>query len=467
MGEKETGAAACRGGLPFWAGLGLLWSIATGLMNAEVFAFPGPGTGADVLFIASLIAECAASAALVASRRLRLFAGSLAGWVRATCLAVGLLLLYLGDIPWVRMAGAVVSGVCIAACFALWVRRLALRPAGCAVVDAVGGFCAANIFALLCLVVGNGASSYFFVAAAYLSEWLGQNAEKGICAVESRSDLDKDGAPTGARGLKGTPFAALLSLFSLSTISIATSYVVLSDRMLPLDGQLFFHVLAPSLGVLLAWLLRHSFNKKASAAVVAVPLTATLLLLLPALGSPYAVVFKFYAMAVVECVIVQALVQCIDGSQRGTYGPVVVGGQLFCVIAGSSLLGNGIAALGKQTMAGEGSFFVYLGILFIYLLLATLALLFFVGPKTRHPVVEVALPDAVGKGPHDSMVRECGLTPRETQVLALLAEGRSATYIAQELSLSADTVKGHVRHVYQKLDVHSKQELIDLVRGLG
>ena len=73
------------------------------------------------------------------------------------------------------MAGAVVSGVCIAACFALWVRRLALRPAGCAVVDAVGGFCAANIFALLCLVVGNGASSYFFVAAAYLSEWLGQN----------------------------------------------------------------------------------------------------------------------------------------------------------------------------------------------------------------------------------------------------------------------------------------------------
>ena len=65
------------------------------------------------------------------------------------------------------------------------------------------------------------------------------------------------------------------------------------------------------------------------------------------------------------------------------------------------------------------------------------------------------------------MVRECGLTPRETQVLALLAEGRSATYIAQELSLSADTVKGHVRHVYQKLDVHSKQELIDLMHGLG
>ena len=466
MGEKETGVAACRGGLPFWVGLGLLWSIATGLMNAEVFAFPGPGTGADVLFIANLIAECAASAALVVSRRLRLFVGSLAGWVRATCLAVGLLLLYLGEAPWIKMAGAVVSGASIAVCFALWVARLALRPAGRAVVDAVGGFCAANIFALLCLVVGNGASSYFFVAAAYLSEWLGQNAEKGICAVESRSDLDKDGAPTGARGLKGTPFAALLSLFSLSTISIATSYVVLSDRTLPLDSQLLFHVLAPSLGVLLAWLLRRSFNKKASAAVVAVPLTATFLLLLPALGSPYAVVFKFYAMAVVECVIVQALAQCVEGSQQRAYEPVVVGSQLFCVIACSSLLGNGIAALGQKTMVGDGSFFVYLGILFIYLLLATLALLFFVGPKVRRPVAENVSSSAVDRDFHDDMVREYGLTPREAEVLDLLAEGRSAVYIAQELSLSTDTVKGHVRHVYQKLDVHSKQELIDLVHGL-
>ncbi len=44
----------------------------------------------------------------------------------------------------------------------------------------------------------------------------------------------------------------------------------------------------------------------------------------------------------------------------------------------------------------------------------------------------------------------------------LLARGRSAAYIGDELGISANTVRGHVKSVYAKLGVHSKQELIDL-----
>lgn len=55
-----------------------------------------------------------------------------------------------------------------------------------------------------------------------------------------------------------------------------------------------------------------------------------------------------------------------------------------------------------------------------------------------------------------------GLTERETEVLRYLARGRTNTYIAEELSISPTTVRGHIRHIYTKLDVHKRQELIDL-----
>lgn len=55
------------------------------------------------------------------------------------------------------------------------------------------------------------------------------------------------------------------------------------------------------------------------------------------------------------------------------------------------------------------------------------------------------------------------LTPREVEVLALLARGRTSPIIQEKLVVSQNTVRTHVRHIYAKLDVHSQQELINLV----
>ena len=57
---------------------------------------------------------------------------------------------------------------------------------------------------------------------------------------------------------------------------------------------------------------------------------------------------------------------------------------------------------------------------------------------------------------------EFGLTQRETEVFVLLMRGRSVPYIRDELSISRDTVATHVKHIYVKADVHSRQELLDL-----
>lgn len=57
-----------------------------------------------------------------------------------------------------------------------------------------------------------------------------------------------------------------------------------------------------------------------------------------------------------------------------------------------------------------------------------------------------------------------GLSKRETEVFHLLACGRNAARVQEELMISAGTVNTHTRHVYQKLGVHAQQELIDLMQ---
>ncbi|BAK43785.1 hypothetical protein EGYY_05720 [Eggerthella sp. YY7918] len=60
------------------------------------------------------------------------------------------------------------------------------------------------------------------------------------------------------------------------------------------------------------------------------------------------------------------------------------------------------------------------------------------------------------------IARSYGLSKRETEIFLLLAQGRSRPYIRDTLVLSKNTVATHIRHIYEKLDIHSQQELIDL-----
>jgi DNA-binding NarL/FixJ family response regulator len=60
-----------------------------------------------------------------------------------------------------------------------------------------------------------------------------------------------------------------------------------------------------------------------------------------------------------------------------------------------------------------------------------------------------------------------GLSARETEVMDLIASGRSNGEIARELFLSEKTVKNHVNRIYAKLEVRSRTTAIDLWQTLG
>lgn len=57
------------------------------------------------------------------------------------------------------------------------------------------------------------------------------------------------------------------------------------------------------------------------------------------------------------------------------------------------------------------------------------------------------------------------LTRRESEVLPYLARGRSAKVIAEALFVSENTIRSHIGRILDKTDLHSKQELIDLIES--
>ena len=75
-------------------------------------------------------------------------------------------------------------------------------------------------------------------------------------------------------------------------------------------------------------------------------------------------------------------------------------------------------------------------------------------PVQEHATIDVRC-DIIG--------RERGLTDREVEVLKLLAKGRSKAFIAEELYISENTVRAHARRLYAKLEVHTRDELQDLI----
>jgi LuxR family maltose regulon positive regulatory protein len=86
--------------------------------------------------------------------------------------------------------------------------------------------------------------------------------------------------------------------------------------------------------------------------------------------------------------------------------------------------------------------------------------------KTRPPKASpVEKPAAAGPVLLTQMAEP--LSERELEVLNLLAKGYSSGEIARSLVISVNTVKAHIKSIYQKLDVHSRKEAVEMALSLS
>ena len=83
------------------------------------------------------------------------------------------------------------------------------------------------------------------------------------------------------------------------------------------------------------------------------------------------------------------------------------------------------------------------------------------GPAAATHAAQPA-PAAAARRHLDAIAERYGLSERERDVFALLAEGRTNARIGDDLCIAPGTVNYHTRNIYSKLGVHSRQELIDM-----
>jgi PAS domain S-box-containing protein len=77
------------------------------------------------------------------------------------------------------------------------------------------------------------------------------------------------------------------------------------------------------------------------------------------------------------------------------------------------------------------------------------------------------IPSAPGKGKAVSEKKVRSLTPREMEVLRLVASGTSIQDIADALNIQASTVSNHVQHVLDKLGAHTKLQAVYVAQRRG
>lgn len=141
-------------------------------------------------------------------------------------------------------------------------------------------------------------------------------------------------------------------------------------------------------------------------------------------------------------------------------------GIVFCWGWAAILLGSAIAAVLSRVLTVEPAL---LSIGLAIAMVAAVALVFFrMSPSPCNTPEPSNDPQPGDESNHKSpesgglsafCARYC-ISERECQVLKLWIAGRSMRYIREELFISESTVKTHLRHIYDKCNVHNRDELV-------
>jgi len=89
------------------------------------------------------------------------------------------------------------------------------------------------------------------------------------------------------------------------------------------------------------------------------------------------------------------------------------------------------------------------------------------GRQERVVIREVLVPTSEPFVPNDGKREDLGITPREMEILELIAQGMSNREIAEKLFVSENTVKTHSSRVFDKLGAKRRTQAVQLGKEFG
>ncbi len=217
----------------------------------------------------------------------------------------------------------------------------------------------------------------------------------------------------------------------------------------------------------IAWLGLKRNVSSLKAFTVLFPILTTVLLVFPFIGEnariivPYVGGVAFVVFSVVLTIESISMSAERNASLTITYG--LYAGLLYCANQIGSVVSAG---LGDDFLFEEASI---MAVMFV-LLYSCSIVMFFITRKSdrndeRHEAPQNAMSAQIDTVDIacQALIEEKGFSTRQGEVLSLLAHGFDIPTIAKKLYLSENTVRTHTKKLYSALDVHSKQEIIELV----
>lgn len=263
----------------------------------------------------------------------------------------------------------------------------------------------------------------------------------------------------------------------IAVYSATLGFYLCSQTIFPQGGlvSMTSRLVALVIPLAIIVLLRH--NDFGVVFRIALPLTTAGFLLLPLLGTDA----TWIAVAVVAAggtfADILTWIALSDIAYRGDRSPIFVFGVGRAANAGGIALGwaASYALLEAKALGPSPVLGFCLAMVFALILTTTLIMrdedfaILRAAPDARATVDDDPAGAETRHGPGRwrrscaRIARDHDLSPREEEVLVLLAKGRSMKHIEETLVISYHTAKAHANHVYRKLGVHSREELIELV----
>lgn len=281
------------------------------------------------------------------------------------------------------------------------------------------------------------------------------------------------GAAERRKGILGFLAAPLVYVFFLSVIYGALDVVMAASGPIPSsDSGSVFQITSIVTNAFFLLYVKFGRGRYASLLNVCLGIIATGLIFFPFLPSEYGMVLVVFVHAGWEIALLVSYalaIELLSGNRRG----IVAGAAaVFAFPRPGVVLGSGIATL----VAVDNQFaFTQLAMVACSLLYLIVVGVLFIRTREkraadrairkRDEIIDryIKARDDLRSLACDDLAQAHGLTKREREMLHLLSQGRDAAYIGEALFLSRNTVKSYSKSIYAKLDVHSKQELIDLV----
>lgn len=252
----------------------------------------------------------------------------------------------------------------------------------------------------------------------------------------------------------------------------------MSGLMLQISGQqdipldqfqqtsLVASALAIAILLLPVLLLKKPFNI-GRLYVIALPLSAAGFLLLPIIWNAAGGIVNAFAQlgSMVAGIILWCL---LAEAARDTRLPSVLlfSGALLCTNA-AQLAGGMIGYLNAESFKQGDLALTATALVAMYLILMVALLLFrdkgfeeYESNQLTTDEIEAPLMQRC-----EEVASAHQLTPRESEILVLLAQGYTLAVASEKLFVSENTVKSHVKSIYQKLGIHTRSELIDMVHS--